>query len=287
MELLIVTGMSGAGKSKTANTLEDIGYYCVDNVPPLIIPDFVSLSSRSNGFERMAIVTDVRTGEHFSLLSSVLEELGKNGIDFKILFLDSSDEVLAKRFKENRRKHPLCDDTKVSVGDAVKRERELLKNIRLASDYILDTSNLSDLQLRQNLSKLFLNGSNNGFSVRCMSFGFKYGPVTDADIMLDVRCLPNPFYVESLRTHTGLEKSVYDYIFSDGKSGMFLDKLLQFIDYAVPLYQNEGKTQLVIAIGCTGGKHRSVAFAERIKQHLSDNGLNVVSVHRDIDKQVI
>lgn len=285
MELLIVTGMSGAGKSQAANVLEDIGFYCVDNIPPAIIPSFVELSARSGDLlSKMAIVTDMRGGVLFSEIEQVLNSLKNNNVDYKILFLDASDDVLIRRYKENRRKHPLSDAENMSVQSAVKKEREMLKKIRFMSDYIVDTSHISISQLKVQLSSIFCGSVSNVLKIQCKSFGFKYGSDTEADLVIDVRCLPNPFYVESLKHKTGLDKEVQDYVMASGDSKEFLNRLLSFIDCAVPLYAKEGKNQLVISIGCTGGKHRSVTFAQLIGEHLQNENYNCSISHRDIYK---
>lgn len=285
MKLLIVTGMSGAGKSQAVNALEDLGYYCVDNIPPALIPSFVDLGKRSNeALSRLAVVTDTRGGELFSEIDSVLQKLKERNIEYQILFLDASDEVLIQRYKENRRKHPLCDDSDITVAEAVSKERQMLKIIRLCADYIVDTSRISPAQLKENLSSIFFGNINNGFVIQCMSFGFKYGPVIDADLLIDVRCLPNPFYDPVLKPLTGLDRAVKDYVLASEESKEYAKRLIDFIDYAVPLYCKEGKSQLSIAIGCTGGKHRSVTFAQLINKHLCDKGYRSVAVHRDIKK---
>ncbi|MBQ2285701.1 MAG: RNase adapter RapZ [Clostridia bacterium] len=285
MELLIVTGMSGAGKSQAANALEDMGYYCVDNIPPAIIPSFVELSARSGDLlNKMAIVTDIRGGVLFSEIEQVLNSLKNNSVDYKILFLDSSDDVLIRRYKENRRRHPMADAENMSLSAAVKKEREMLKKIRFMSDYIIDTSHISIAQLKVQLSNVFCGSVSNVLKIQCKSFGFKYGSDTEADLVIDVRCLPNPFYVEDLKLKTGLDKEVRDYVMASSDSKEFLAKLLSFIDCAVPLYAKEGKSQLVISIGCTGGKHRSVTFAQLLGEHLQNENYNCSITHRDIYK---
>ena len=285
MNLLIVTGMSGAGKSQAANALEDIGFYCVDNIPPAIIPAFVDLSARGNEeLGRIAIVTDVRGGDMFSEITEVLENLKKNNVEYKILFLDATDEVLIRRYKENRRKHPLCDKYDISMSEAIAKERKMLSDIKHRSDYTIDTSLVSMAQLKSELSEIFLDGINVGLKIQCKSFGFKYGSDTEADIIIDVRCLPNPYYVEELKNKTGLQKEIQDYVMNSEESNEFLAKMIDFIDYSVPLYVKEGKSQLVISFGCTGGKHRSVTFAELLSKHLIESGYAVSTIHRDILK---
>lgn len=285
MELLIVTGMSGAGKSQAANALEDMGYYCVDNIPPAIIPSFVELSARSGDLlNKMAIVTDIRGGVLFSEIEQVLNNLKNNSVAYKILFLDAADDVLIRRYKENRRRHPMADAENMSLSAAVKKEREMLKKIRFVSDYIIDTSHISIAQLKVQLSNVFCGSVSNVLKIQCKSFGFKYGADTEADLVIDVRCLPNPFYVEDLKHKTGLDKEVRDYVMSSDDSKEFLARLLSFIDCAVPLYAKEGKSQLIISIGCTGGKHRSVTFAQLIGEHLQNENFNCSITHRDIYK---
>lgn len=285
MELLIVTGMSGAGKSQAANALEDMGYYCVDNIPPEIIQAFVNLSERSGeSLNKIAIVTDVRGGDMFKSINDVLNNLKNNNVNYKVLFLDAADEVLIRRFKENRRKHPLVGDGDMSINDAVKTERQMLKKLRFMADYVIDTSYISISQLKSQLSAIFFGNVSNVLKIQSKSFGFKYGSDTEADLVFDVRCLPNPFYVEELKNKTGLDKEVQDYVMNSDDSKEFLDKLIAFIDCAVPLYAKEGKSQLIIAIGCTGGKHRSVTFAELIGKHLQSKNYDCIINHRDIYK---
>ncbi len=286
MELLIVTGMSGAGKSQAANVLEDIGFYCVDNIPPAIIPSFVELSARSGDLlNKIAIVTDMRGGVLFSEIEDVLNNLKNNNTDYKILFLDASDDVLKRRYKENRRKHPMADSENMSVFDSIAKERELLKKIRFMADYVVDTSHISISQLKVQLSNIFYGSVSNVLKIQCKSFGFKYGSDSEADLVVDVRCLPNPFYVEDLKQKTGMDKEVQDYVMASDDSKEFLNRLIAFIDCAVPLYAKEGKSQLVISVGCTGGKHRSVTFAELIGNHLRDKNYNCAITHRDIYKR--
>lgn len=283
MELLIVTGLSGAGKSQTANALEDIGYYCVDNVPPALIPAFVEIGENTkNQLSKMAVVTDTRGGDLFQDIEETLEKLKLGGVDYKILFLDSSDDVLVRRYKEHRRKHPLNADGTLSLPEAVKKDRLMLEKIRIQADYIIDTTHISLAQLKQKLSALFYGDVSDTLKIQCKSFGFKYGTDGDEDLIFDVRCLPNPFYDEELKEKTGQEKCVQDYVLSTDESRNFLKKLTEFIDFAVPLYAKEGKSQLNIAFGCTGGKHRSVTFAEIIGKMLKDKNYDCSIIHRDM-----
>lgn len=285
MELLIVTGMSGAGKSQATNALEDMGYYCVDNIPPAIIPTFVELSHiRGEVFDKIAIITDVRGGELFGDIDFVLKKFKEQGVDYKILFLDASNEVLVKRYKENRRTHPLSMNGKLTILQALKKEREILASIRMGADYVVDTTYTSVAQLKNNISKIFFGSLSDTLKISCKSFGFKYGADAEADLLFDVRCLPNPFYVEALKNKTGLEAEVSDFVMESNESKQFYEKLIAFVDTAVPLYAKEGKSQLVIAFGCTGGKHRSVTFAEKVGNYLKNKDYDCIISHRDIHK---
>ncbi len=283
MELLIVTGMSGAGKSHAANVLEDIGYYCVDNIPPSLIVTLVDMMAANKEIEKAAVVTDVRVGKHFSDIADVLDRLTEQKINYKIMFLDCADDVLVRRYKETRRNHPLSRSG-VTLSEAVKRERELLEPIRQRADYVFMTSQTSVKQIREQISSLFLGSTQDGMSVRVMSFGFKHGYAAEADLMFDVRCLPNPFYIDELRPMTGLDAPIKEYVLNSEITEEFRKRLLSFIEYAMPLYCSEGKSQLVIAVGCTGGKHRSVVFAELIAEQIRSMGYNVGVNHRDITK---
>ncbi len=286
MELVIVTGMSGAGKSVAANALEDIGFYCIDNMPPSLINPVAQLSMRSGSeLSKVAIVTDIRGGKMFDELIPTLNELRSSHIDFKLLFLDAGDDKLVTRYKETRRRHPMSTGAKMSVSEAVIKEREMLAPIKEMADYIIDTTMTSTSVFKERITSLFLGDINKGLTIQCMSFGFKYGCVSEADIVFDVRCLKNPFYVEGLRNHTGLEAPVRDFVMELPETKELSNRLLSLIDYSVPLYCKEGKSQLVIAIGCTGGKHRSVVFAELIHKHLSEQNYRVVVNHRDIGKE--
>ena len=286
MDLLIVTGMSGAGKSQAAHALEDIGFYCVDNIPPLIIPNFTDLfmNSESSSGKSLAIITDIRGGELFGDIITVLDKLAESKINYKILYLTASSEVLIRRYKENRRRHPLCNTEGVTVGEAVAKERGILEPIKARADYIIDTSETGPTQFKQQISALFFDGKLETMDIQCISFGFKYGIPSDADMVFDVRCLPNPFSIESMRNKTGLDKNVRDYVMNSEISREFLNKITDFIDFTVPQYELEGKSQLTVAFGCTGGKHRSVTFAELLNEHLLKSGHSSITVHRDIYK---
>ena len=285
MEFLIVTGLSGAGKSRAVDALEDIGFYCVDNIPPKLIPTFYDLCAKAgNTFSRVAVVTDIRGGDMFSSLFETLDDLKNEDKHYRILFLDANDYVLINRFKETRRKHPLAENNLGSLEQAVKLEREILRPVREKADYIIDTSFLSPAQLKERISNLFLGDSSQALMVHCVSFGFKYGIPTEADLVFDVRCLPNPFYIEELKHLTGLDEPMYSYVMKWEQTKGVVQRLISLIDYMLPLYCDEGKSQLVIAIGCTGGKHRSVALAQLLYDHLLENGHRTSVNHRDIQK---
>lgn len=285
MEFLIVTGLSGAGKSRAVDALEDIGFYCVDNIPPKLIPTFYDLCAKAgNTFSRVAVVTDIRGGDMFSSLFETLDDLRNEDKRYRILFLDANDFVLINRFKETRRKHPLAENNLGSLEQAVKLEREILRPVREKADYIIDTSFLSPAQLKERISNLFLGDASQALMIHCVSFGFKYGIPAEADLVFDVRCLPNPFYIEELKPLTGLDEPVYSYVMKWEQTKGFVQRLISLIDYMIPLYCDEGKSQLVIAIGCTGGKHRSVALAQLLYDHLLEKGHRTSVNHRDIRK---
>lgn len=285
MELVIITGMSGAGKSRVVDTMEDIGYYCVDNMPTKLISKFTQLADQPNGsISKMALVVDSRAGDMFKELCSELDELEKKEINYKILFLDCQDTVLFRRYKETRRKHPLLNDKNPSLEYAIKEERLLLEDARKRANYIIDTTYLTTSQLKEKVNNIFLDNISSSILINTMSFGFKYGYPSEADLVFDVRCLPNPFYIPELKEKTGLNQEVSDYVMKWEQAQQLYDKLKDLIDFLIPLYINEGKTQLVIAFGCTGGKHRSVTFAEKLYSHLKKKNKRVIVNHRDITK---
>lgn len=282
MPFLIVTGVSGAGKTRAINALEDMGFYCVDNMPPSLIPKFAELCMQTrDSLSKVAIVTDVRGGLLFNSLFDSLDELKKLGGDYKILFLDSDDQVLIHRFKETRRIHPLSLNG-ITVTEALRKERQILRPARERADYIIDTTNLSPAQLKERLRVLFIGEGKTAMIVNCESFGFKYGLPSDADLVFDVRCLPNPFYVDELKHHTGLDEPVRQFVLKSPETQGFVTRMFDLVDYLYPLYCREGKSQLVVAIGCTGGHHRSVTLAELLFRHLLDNGIRASVNHRDI-----
>ena len=286
MECLIVTGLSGAGKSRSIDVLEDIGFYCVDNIPPQLISKFIELSLQSDGkLSRVAIVSDIRGGELFNDLFAELKKIKERGeCDCKILFLDASDQVLIRRFRETRRKHPLLGSVSGTTEEAIAIERKILRPVRENADFVIDTSLLTSAQLKERVTNIFLENVNTGLQIICMSFGFKYGVPAESDLVFDVRCLPNPFYVDELKNQTGLDAAVFEYVMKWEKSQELLAKIEEFAAYVLPLYRNEGKSQLTISIGCMGGRHRSVAFVERLSRFLGGEGYKVMVNHRDIGK---
>lgn len=285
MRFVIVTGMSGAGRTQASHCMEDMGYYCIDNLPPVLIDKFADICCHSQGkLEKVALVMDLRGGYLFEQLTEELSNLKKNGYEYEILFLDSSDDTLIKRYKETRRKHPLAAEGSITEG--IKKEREILRSIRESSDYIIDTSNMTLGNLKKKITELFSWGENkDSFTINVESFGFKFGMALDADLVFDVRFLPNPYYEPELRHKTGKEKEVADYVFKEKVTHEFTEKLYDMVDFLVPQYTEEGKNNLVIAIGCTGGRHRSVAIAESLAKHLSEKSASVSVSHRDIDKK--
>ncbi len=283
MEFLIVTGVSGAGKTRTMHTLEDIGYYCVDNLPPELIGTFRDLCEKS-GTQRAVVVTDIRGGSFFSSFEKAIDDLRAEGKAFKILFLDAADSVLINRYKETRRRHPFADRCAGSLEDAVAMEREMLDRVRDMADYLIDTSELAPVELQNKIGSLFLSRLDEALTIHCGSFGFKHGLPREADLVFDVRFLPNPFYVEELKHKTGLDQPVYDYVMQNPVAEEFVFRLTSLVDFLVPQYVEEGKTELMIAVGCTGGHHRSVAIASYLYHHLLAAGYRVDMSHRDIHK---
>nr|WP_330397772.1 RNase adapter RapZ [Lachnoclostridium sp. An169] len=288
MRLVIVTGMSGAGKSTALKMLEDMGYFCVDNLPIPLLPRFVELfDTPDTEIKKTALGIDVRGGQDFAGLKENLEEMDQAGIQYEILFLDANDEVLVKRYKETRRQHPLSGSGRVDTGIA--KEREKIAFLKMKATYILDTSKMLTRELRLELEKIFVEGQSfcNLF-ITVMSFGFKYGIPQDADLVFDVRFLPNPYYIEGLREKTGNDPEVQDYVMDNDKGRIFLEKLKDMVGFLIPNYILEGKNQLVIAIGCTGGKHRSVTLANALYQILEkEESYGVRIEHRDIGKDAI
>lgn len=281
MEIVVITGMSGAGKSQAMKVMEDMGYYCMDNLPPQLLSKFAELTYKSTKhIEKACVVVDIRGGEFFKSLYEELEKLSDMQIDYKIVFLDASDEVLIKRFKELRRPHPL--NANGSIIDGIKEEREILNDIKSKADYIIDTSKLNLGMLKAEMTNIFIKGEKREkITVLISSFGFKNGILLDADMVFDVRFIPNPYYIPELKEHSGKEKIVRDYVFKWPQTNTFLLKTLDLIEFLIPHYIDEGKSQLVIGIGCTGGKHRSVAIAEELANELSKKGHSTMLFHRD------
>ena len=285
MKTLIISGLSGAGKSKAASFLEDMGYYIVDNMPAAMILKFAEFCAGGSGrYDRVALVYDVRTATSFTELFDVLDQLKHMENDCRMLFLEASPDTIIKRFKETRRRHPLFDRTD-TLEEAVHLERQVLSPVRSRADFVIDTTHLSTGQLRQELLGSFgADGEKGGMTVTVTSFGFKHGIPLEADLVFDVRCLPNPFYIEELRKKTGLDKEVYDYVFSFSQSHEIVSRLNAYLGFTLPLYAEEGKTSLVIAVGCTGGHHRSVAVARTVAEFCRGQGYHVVEAHRDIGR---
>lgn len=285
MQYVIITGMSGSGKSSAVNVLEDIGYYCIDNMPPELIGKFAEICSQSQGkINKVAFVVDIRGGDLFLKLKDTIKQLKAAGVSLKILYLDCSDDVIVRRYKETRRKHPLDEVSCGNIRNAIETEREMLVPFKAQADYYVDTTNTSASEFKERMYSIFNEDGGEIMKIDIRSFGFKYGTMRDGDLVFDVRCLPNPFYVPELKHKTGLDKEVYDYVMKFEEAQTLQKKLCSLIDYLIPLYEKEGKAQLVIAFGCTGGKHRSVTFARAMAQHLTDSGHKVRIQHRDIDK---
>ena len=286
MKIIIVTGMSGAGKSTALNVLEDEGYYCVDNMPISLMPKFAELADGHNqdkGYNNIALGIDIRSGHSLAELDSVLDYMKEKKYEYTIVFLESSGEVLIKRYKETRRAHPLAKDGR--VDKAIMLEREQLKFLKQRADVIIDTSQLLTREFKEELEKIVLGRKEfNNLMVTVLSFGFKYGIPSDADIVFDVRFLPNPYYVEELRPLTGNDKKIQDYVMKAPEAEEFLERVDGLIQFLLPNYVKEGKSSLVIAVGCTGGKHRSVTLANAIAKRLSKTPYGCKVEHRDIEK---
>lgn len=288
MRFVIVTGMSGGGKSTALRMLEDAGFYCVDNLPVLLIEKFVELIAMPNSeVTKVALGLDVRADQSFEDVEKILHKLRDNGYSFEILFMEAGDAELLKRYKETRRVHPLSPDGRIE--DGIRREREILKNMKSQADYVIDTSRLLTRELKEELDRIFVRNENyNSLMVTILSFGFKHGIPADADLVFDVRFLPNPYYIDDLRPKSGNDREVREYVMNNDKAQTFLAKLKDMVEFLIPNYVQEGKTQLVIAIGCTGGKHRSVTLANELFEALSKNENYGIRIeHRDIEKDAI
>lgn len=285
MRFVIVTGMSGGGKSTAMRMLEDAGFFCVDNLPVPLIEKFMELLMMPNNeISKAALGLDVRADQSFGDAMRILDKMRKNGFVFEILFMEASDNTLVKRYKETRRLHPLCTPSDTRVESGIHREREILAAIKKQADYIIDTSKLLTRELKEEIDRIFVqNRAYNNLMVSIVSFGFKHGIPADADLVFDVRFLPNPFYIEELKYQTGNDRGVQDYVMSFPEAGQFLDRLEDMLHFLLPNYVKEGKYQLVVAIGCTGGKHRSVTLANELYRRMKDSGNYGFSIsHRDV-----
>ncbi|MCI2048924.1 MAG: RNase adapter RapZ [Lachnospiraceae bacterium] len=286
MRIVVVTGMSGSGKNTAIKMLEDQGYYCVDNLPLRLIDKFMELLfAPGSEISKVCIGLDVRSDASFEYVMNVLQKLKEKGYNYEILFMDASDETLIRRYKESRRAHPLAPDGRVE--DGIEKERRILEDIKAHANYVIDTSNLLTRELKEELVKIFQENQNyNSLFVSILSFGFKYGIPTDADLVFDVRFLPNPFYIDEMKHLTGNDALVHDYVMSFPQTQEFMKKLDDMVTYLIPFYVKEGKNQLVIAIGCTGGQHRSVTIADELYKALKDKGdYGLKLYHRDVDNR--
>lgn len=283
-KLVIVTGLSGAGKTQALRSLEDLGFFCVDNLPPALIPKFAELCAQAaSKINKIALVVDIRGGEFFNTLFEVLSDLNERGIRYEILFLEASDETLVRRFKESRRRHPLS--AYGEVLDVIREERSLLQELRGMANKIIDTSNMAVQQLKEEIAVIFADSADTArLHITVISFGFKYGIPLDSDLVIDVRFLPNPHYQPSLRALTGNDPAVRDFVFGSPVTTEFMEKFAGFVEFLIPQYIKEGKTTLMIAIGCTGGMHRSVALANRLGEILAAKDFRVTVRHRDINR---
>lgn len=286
MNLFVVTGMSGAGKSKAVNFLEDLGYYCLDNLPVKLLSSVVGWMEGNKDFsQKVAVTLDIRSRDISDSFFSALEAVKRRGVPVRVLFLDCEDSVLIKRYKESRRLHPLMNlENQTDISSALKEERRVLASVRETADYIIDTSNLATSVLREKMVELLESDpEKTGMVLHLMSFGYKYGIPADADLVFDVRCLPNPFYKENLRILTGLDKEVREFVFSTEEAKGLYDRIAEVLKFSVPLYEKEGKAQLVVAFGCTGGQHRSTAFAYRMAHEFESFHENVKMTCRDME----
>lgn len=284
-DLIIISGMSGSGKSTAIKALEDIGYFCVDNFPPELVKYLANyISENKMKYQKMAITVDTRSIHSIDDYLEVISELESIGIDFVSLFLDSDNETLLKRYKETRRLHPFMDDSDLDLEQSIEKEREFMDKIKQVSSAVIDTSVLGTAELKQRILNLYSTDSKGKLNVNIISFGFKYGILQDADLVFDVRCLKNPYYVKELRPKTGNDQDVRDYVMSTKEAQGLFDHIKGYLEYSIPLYNLEGKSQLIVGIACTGGKHRSVTFANLLAKELASDELNVTVEHRDIKK---
>lgn len=285
MEFVIITGQSGSGKSQTVNVLEDAGFFCIDNMPPQLIPKFAEMCKEYANIDKIAIVTDIRGGSLFLDLQDNVKQLRESGIDLKILFVSTEHDEIKRRYKETRRKHPLLDVAGGDIDKAIDAEYDILTPIRMSADYFIDTTHMTTNNLREAVRNLFVENVSDTILISCISFGFMHGIPAEADLVFDVRCMPNPYHVPELREFTGLDQCVQDFVMSYEVSVEMRKKMFEMIDFLLPQYIAEGKSQLNIAIGCTGGRHRSVTYTQLLYKHLEENGYKVRVLHRDIAKR--
>ena len=284
MYFLIVSGMSGAGKSRAVATLEDLGYYCVDNLPISLIPRFAEIClAATERYERVALVTDVRAGGDFQQLFDSLDSIKSMGCDYRILFLNTDTPTLIRRYKETRRRHPLTEPGK-TVQAALREEIALLQPVRDRADYIINTQNLTLAQLHKKLCRLFTETGEAKLPINVVAFGYKYGIPIDADLVLDVRFLPNPYYIEELKGLSGLDQPVFDFVMQQPDTAEYIRLLTAFIDFQLPRFREEGKPALTVAVGCTGGRHRSISVARALTDHLLEHGQNARLICRDLER---
>ena len=285
MQFIIVTGMSGSGKTQVMRFLEDRGFFCIDNMPPVLIEKIVEMSFSASGkFDKVALVIDARVGEMINQLLGDIKKLRESGYDCKLIFIDASNEILVKRYKEARKEHPI--HSKLGLLGSIQEERRMLGSLYDESDIIVDTTNLTVSELHKKLEKIYYGKSdeNKGIQLNVLAFGFKYGIPLDADLVFDVRCFPNTFYIETLKMKTGNDREVQDYVMSFEQTKVFFEKLTDMMEYMLPLYSEEGKTNLTVAIGCTGGKHRSVTLANKLGEEMNKKGYSVNMIYRDISR---
>lgn len=287
MEFIIISGLSGAGKTSALHVLEDIGYYCVDNIPASLLSTLYTLclNSTNETMKRAAVVVDVRGNDNYEQMNNQIEDFKKSHSDVKILFIDARSDIVIMRYKETRRKHPLSQRLRDgTVTEAVEFEKALLTPVKRAADYHINTTHMSIKQMRERVISLFMEDVTKSLTLTFMSFGFKFGIPLEADVVFDVRCLPNPFYIPELKMLTGLDSSVRNYVLCSNDTQQFLKRTLDLLDFSVPLYYKEGKSELVVGVGCTGGKHRSVTVARALQEHFQSLGYKSVVSHRDIEK---
>ena len=284
MEFLIITGLSGAGKTQAANFLEDLDYYCVDNMPSALLKPFAEFCIASKGrIDKVALVTDVRARESFEALFKALEGLQELNCTFRILFIEAPVDAIVRRYKETRRRHPLAEPG-VTIQSTVEKEIELMKPVRERADYIIDTGSTSLGQLHNEILRLFAQGDSDALPINVIAFGYKYGIPMEADLVLDVRFLPNPYYVEELKSLSGMDQPVYDYVMDRPDTAEYMKKLTDFLDFQLPRFREEGKPSLTVAVGCTGGRHRSVSVARALTDHLLKRGQNARLICRDMGR---